>query len=203
MERRMWMETLAAVAVAGALCVSTTAAFAAQDAAANEVPPASTAHHSNEQPGPGWARFQQRRAEFVQQALDRTAARLQIEASQEPQWKDFADAFKALVATAPHPGVVAAMRRDRDNAAALIHLTADNAVNRSQALEHLADAASKLQNTLNPNQRQVFAQMVRARLERYAMRGFPMQAPMQANAGRSWGPRAGWGWGGRQGWDAR
>jgi len=196
MERRTWAGTfaVAAVAVAGTLSLGTTAAFA--QGAANDAPPLAASHEPNDQASQRWAQFQQRRAEFVQQALDRAAARLQIEASQEPQWRDFAAAFKALAASTPQPHVLATMRRDADNGAALIHLTADNAVSRGQALEHLADAASKLQNVLNPNQRQVFAQMVRARLEHDAMRGFPMQA----YAAHGWGARAGWGWRGRQEW---
>ena len=108
--------------------------------------------------------------EFVQGGLDRVAARLQIRASQEPQWKDFEGAFKALVAAAAHAGSLAPAEGVQGNGAALLHMSADRTMRRAQALEKLADTASNLQDVLDANQRDVFAQIVRLRLVPHAMR---------------------------------
>lgn len=131
----------------------------------------SAAPATGDQADPGVAQFQKLRTELIQAALDQAAARLQIRASQEPEWRNFASAFEAM----NRLGALAATANNTENAAELLHLRAETAMRRAQGLETLADAASKLQSTLDPDQREVFAQIVRAQLERHAMlRGLMM-----------------------------
>lgn len=113
------------------------------------------------------AQLARMRAADVQRGLDETAARLEIRASQAPVWNDFSKALKALTAQAAPP----VTPNPPADAATLLHRAADEAATRAQALVRLADAAGKLQAALDPNQRQVFDEIVRMRLREYAMRG--------------------------------
>src|ERR1019366_4696473 len=147
--RRTWTVNvaIAALTLAGTIGLNASAAFGAQGVVTKE--------EQSTAPAPG----------TLQAGLDEAAARLQIRASQEPEWKDFAAALKAMAATAAQPGVLAGAASEKGNGAALLQLSAERTMSRAQALEKLATAASKLQNVLDPNQREVFEEIVRMRLE--------------------------------------
>jgi hypothetical protein len=139
---------LAALTLVGSIGINAPIAFAAP-------PPADRADQDATPLQPG--------AEDMQAALDEATERLQIRASQQSEWKSFASAYKALAAIGP-PGIPAAAPGENENGAALLHEGAERTMHRAQALAKLADAASKLQNVLDPNQREVFTQMIRMRL---------------------------------------
>jgi hypothetical protein len=113
-------------------------------------------------------RMERMRAEMVQSRLDDAAARLQIKASQEPAWKAFSAAVKTEMA--PEPRVPAAQPNEPRDAATLLHRRATAELARAQDLTRLADAASKLQAVLDPNQQEVLDQIVSTQLRRQASR---------------------------------
>jgi len=94
--------------------------------------------------------------ERMEKHLDRLAARLEIRASQQEAWKAFASAVRATVPAAPP----APPPKDLD-AAALARRGADRAADRAKHLEQLADATAKLQQALDPPQREVLNQAAR------------------------------------------
>lgn len=187
MLRRIWNHGLAAAALtmAAGIAVPATVAFGAASGAIQESQPATTGDQSDG----GAAPVQQLRA-ATQATLDQAAARLQIRSSQDREWKDFAAAFSAWTETAAAPSVVLAPASDQGNGAALLSLSAARAMSRAQALRRLAVAAGSLQNVLDSNQRDVFAQIVRTHLRRRAMRPWlPMMGmyipPSNSNATQS------------------
>ncbi len=164
-----WNLSVAALTLVGSIGMGASIAFAAQSGTndTRSVAPAPGNSAAREV-----ARVQPPRMRAV---LDEAEERLQIRASQEPEWKNFADAYKAMAATA-HPGAPAAVPSENESGAALLHLSAERTKHRAQALEKLADAASKLQNVLDPNQREVFAGIVRMRLG-YSTRPWAFMRP--------------------------
>ena len=102
----------------------------------------------------------ERMHEYMQQGterhLDHLAARLEIRASQQEAWKAFASAVRGLVpATPPEPPA-----KDLD-AAARARRAADRAADRAKRLAQLADATAKLQQTLDPPQKEVLNEVAR------------------------------------------
>jgi len=180
--RRIWTRNLAvaALTLTGSTGTGASIAFSAQSGA-NDTRSARAAPALANQPEQDAARLQHLRAEDLRAALDAAAERLQIRASQEPDWKSFADAYQAMVASA-RPGAPPAAQSE-ESGAALLHLRAERMMHRAQALGKLADAAAKLQKGLDPNQRAVFAQIVRMRPQ-YGMRpwGFMMPDALQGAA---------------------
>lgn len=171
MSTRMWTTGVAMTVCALAAALSLIAAAAEVDSEHADSQAAGAMAGARSRPSP--AEMAGMRAEAVQRGLDEAAARIEIRASQEPAWNDFSKALKALTA---QPDQMARPNQSAD-AAALLHRAADEAATRSQALARLADAATKLQTALDPNQRQVFDQIVRMRLREYAMRDM-RQGPM-------------------------
>jgi len=105
--------------------------------------------------GPGSAHdWKQHRQDWEKRCLEMDANRLEIKASQQGAWQDYAKARVALSDrdfTRPAPDL---------DAAAIARLHADRAADGARKLAVLADATAKLQAVLSPEQRQTLAQMV-------------------------------------------
>ena len=98
--------------------------------------------------------------EYMQQSMDKhldhLAARLEIRASQQEAWKAFASAVRAMVpATPPEPAA-----KDLD-AAARARLAAERMADRAKRLALVADATAKLQQVLDPPQKEVLNEAAR------------------------------------------
>lgn len=156
---------VAALTLAGSIGVGASLAYAA---GVTTTETRSAAAAPGTRADPQVARLQRLHAAGTRAALDEAAQQLQISASQETQWRHFAHAYEAAAAAA-HGETPAAGPSENENGAALLHLSAEQTMSRAQALERLAGAASKLESVLAANQREVFAQIVRTRLQ-YAMR---------------------------------
>jgi hypothetical protein len=105
---------------------------------------------------PHAARMHEYMKQGMDRHLDRLAARLEIRASQQDAWKAFASAVRGMVPATPpeQPG------KDVD-AAARARQAADRAADRAKRLAQLADATAKLQQTLDPPQKEVLNEVAR------------------------------------------
>jgi hypothetical protein len=97
----------------------------------------------------------QHRQEWVRAKLDRDANRLEIKASQQAAWQDYA---KARMSLADRKFVRPAQDAD---VAAIVKMRADGATEFAHKLTVLADSTAKLEAVLSPEQRQTLGQMVR------------------------------------------
>ena len=105
---------------------------------------------------PESARMNEHMQQGMEKHLDHLAARLEIRASQQEAWKAFAGAVRGMVpATPPEPPA-----KDLDAAARARH-AADRAADRAKRLAQLADATAKLQQTLDPPQKEVLNEVAR------------------------------------------
>jgi hypothetical protein len=95
----------------------------------------------------------QHRQEWVHARLERNANRLEITASQQAAWQEYANARLALAER--H---LAKPRGDLEPAS-LMKWRADRAAEAARKLAALADATAKLQAVLSPAQRQTLGQM--------------------------------------------
>jgi hypothetical protein len=111
-------------------------------------------------PPPGHEMLAQHMARHLQEHLDKLAARLEIKASQEPAWQAFAAAFRDLAGSRPMMGRDGARASDED-AATIARERADRAADHAQKMARLADATAKLEQSLGPDQRQVFNETAR------------------------------------------
>jgi len=102
---------------------------------------------------PGAARMEHRQ-QWIHERLERAANRLEIKASQQDAWQAFAQSVEAFATppAATPPG------RDAD-AAAIARFRADRAAEAARKLSVVADATSRLQGVLTPDQRKVFDEM--------------------------------------------
>jgi len=150
---------LASAVVAMTICMGSTAL--ATGSARAQAPGG-----TDRQPAAARARMERMRADFVQTRLDSAAERLEIKASQEPAWNAFAAGVKALFAAPPGAAPSEQDRRQSEDAATRLHRRAAAELARAQNLLRLADATSKLQAVLDPNQREVLNQIVRTELDR-------------------------------------
>jgi len=105
---------------------------------------------------PHSARMHEYMQQGVDRHLDRLAARLEIRASQQEAWKSFATAVRGMVPATPPE----APTKDVD-AAARARQAADRAADRAKRLAQLADATAKLQQTLDPPQKEVLNEVAR------------------------------------------
>jgi hypothetical protein len=94
--------------------------------------------------------------EGIQKHLDGLAARLEIRASQQEAWNAFSTAVRGMVPSAPPERPA----HDLD-AAARARMAADRAEERAHRLTQLADATAKLQQVLDPAQKQVLNEVAR------------------------------------------
>jgi LTXXQ motif family protein len=102
------------------------------------------------------SRMHEHMQEMMDRHLDHLAARLEIRASQQEAWKAFAGAVRGMVpATPPQPP-----GKDLD-AAARARQAADRAADRAKRLSQLADATAKLQQVLDPPQKEVLNEVAR------------------------------------------
>jgi len=95
---------------------------------------------------------QDMRQDFIKARLTQLANRLEIKASQQSAWQGFADAFTAL-----HEGRIDPPAKDAD-AAALAQFHAKLAASHAEKLARVAEATTKLQAVLEPDQRKVLNQ---------------------------------------------
>jgi hypothetical protein len=98
-----------------------------------------------------WA---QHRQQWVRAKLERNANRLEIKASQQAAWQEYAAARTAMAER--HVGRPGA---DLD-AAAMMKWRADRAAESARKLAVLADATAKLEVVLSPEQRQTLGQIM-------------------------------------------
>lgn len=97
------------------------------------------------------------RTQWVKKHLDREASMLEIKASQESAWEAYAAATLDLVSAGGEQKPLPANL----DAAAMMRLHAEHASAFAQRLSALADATSRLQATLNDDQRKVLDRLVR------------------------------------------
>ena len=98
---------------------------------------------------------QQRMHEYMKARLDKLANRLEIKASQEAAWEDFAKSVETLAdRVAKKPG-------DDADAATISRYRADRAAEFAAKLNKIADATAKLQSALSDDQRKVLNQSAR------------------------------------------
>jgi hypothetical protein len=121
------------------------------------LPLLSTAQQAHDPADPSHAA---RMHEYMQQGIDKhldhLAARLEIRASQQEAWKAFAGAVRSMVPAAP----LEPPAKDLD-AAARARQAADRAADRAKRLAQLADATAKLQQMLDPPQKEVLNEVAR------------------------------------------
>ena len=104
--------------------------------------------------------FHERMHENLQARLDRLAQRLEIKASQQPVWEDFAKSVEALAdGNAKRPG-------DDADAAAIARYRADRAAEMAGKMSKIADATVKLQSALSEDQRKILNQTAQLMLHR-------------------------------------
>jgi hypothetical protein len=116
-------------------------------------------------PPPGDAMAQQMN-KHIQEHLDKLAARLEIKASQEAAWQSFSSAMRDLMAS--HMEMSRAMAHAgheqqgaEADAATLARKHADQAADHARKLAQVADATAKLEQSLGPEQKQVFDEVAR------------------------------------------
>jgi hypothetical protein len=120
------------------------------------LPLASMAQQADPADPPHAARMHEYTQESMQKHLDHLASRLEIRASQQEAWKAFASAVRGMVPAAPPE----APAKDLD-AAARARLAADRVADRAKRLAQVADATAKLQQVLDPPQREVLNEVAR------------------------------------------
>jgi hypothetical protein len=120
--------------------------------------------------GPHGARMHEYLEQRMERHLDRLAARLEIRASQQEAWKGFAGAVRGMVPAAPPE---AAKDKDLD-AAARARRAADRAAERAKHLAQLADATARLEQVLDPPQKEVLNEV--AKEFGHSMHGFGHEA---------------------------
>jgi protein CpxP len=114
------------------------------------------AQRANAADPPHAARAHEYMQQNMQKHLDHLAARLEVRASQQEAWTAFAGAVRAMVPATPSEPPA----QDLDAAARARH-AADRAADRAKRLAQLADATSKLQQALDPAQKQVLNEVAR------------------------------------------
>jgi hypothetical protein len=144
----------------------------ADDAAPNASPMTGSA--------PGQERMQHRQ-EWMRHHLEQDANRLEIKASQQGVWQDFA---KARMALAERSFGRPAQELDP---AAMARLHADRAAEGARKLAVLADATAKLQAILSPEQRQTLVQMMHHGFRHHGHHGW--MEGRDGEHGRDAGPR--------------
>ena len=111
--------------------------------------------HSQADP-PHEARMHEHMQMMMDRHLDHLAARLEIRASQQEAWKGFANAARGMVPAKPPEEPTREM-----DAATRARQAADRAADRAKHLAQLADATAKLQQVLDPPQKEVLNEVAR------------------------------------------
>lgn len=102
------------------------------------------------------AQMRERMQTRMKQRLDRMAARLEIKASQQDAWNAYRQARESMIA-----GAMPQRPAQDADAATITRFRAEMAQRRAQHMALMADATSKLQEALDPNQRKVLDEMSR------------------------------------------
>ena len=160
------------VAVLGATLVATTVPAFSQAPGEGARGPAPRAQMSDADR----AQMRERMQARMSQRLDRLATRLEIKASQQDAWAQYRKTVESLMQDRPQRPA-----RDAD-AATLMRFRAEMAQDRAKNLFTMADATTKLQTVLEPNQRKVLDEIARS-FGRQGRRGGP--------GGHHHGPRGG------------
>ncbi|MGB9093610.1 MAG: hypothetical protein WCB93_05815 [Gallionella sp.] len=104
--------------------------------------------------------FHERMQEHLQARLDRLAQRLEIKASQQAVWEDFAKSIESLPDwNAKKPG-------DDADAATIARYRANRASEMAGKLTRIADATARLQAALSEDQRKILNQTAQLMLHR-------------------------------------
>jgi hypothetical protein len=105
---------------------------------------------------PHQARVHEHMQQNLQKHLDHLAGRLEIRASQQEAWNAFSTAVRGMVPDKPR-------ERPAENldAASRARMAADRAAERAKHLTQLADATAKLQQVLDPPQKEVLNEVAR------------------------------------------
>jgi hypothetical protein len=112
-------------------------------------------------PPPGDAMAQQMN-QHIQEHLDKLAGRLEIKASQEAAWQSFSGAMRDLMTSQMAMARGAHERQGAEpDAATMAREHADHAADHARKLAQVADATAKLEQTLSPEQKQVFDEVAR------------------------------------------
>ena len=131
------------------------------------LPLASMAQQERDPPdAPHAARMHEYMQQNMQRHLDRLASRLEIRASQQEAWNGFAQAVRGLMPAKPPE----APARDLD-AATRARQAADRTADRAKRLGQLADATAKLQQVLDPPQKEVLNEVAREFAHRHLHHG--------------------------------
>ncbi len=96
--------------------------------------------------------MQQHMQERMKTRMDRLAQRLEIKASQQAVWEDFAKSIEAM------PDLNAKKPADDADAATIARYHADRASEMASKMTKIADATAKLEAALTPDQRKVLDQ---------------------------------------------
>lgn len=122
------------------------------------VPPPSQADIGGNSAATGENARQQQMRGHAQTRLDEMARRLRIDASQQDAWNAYTKAVQSTFGPSD-----AKMERPATNAdaATLLRFRASMAERHAKKLTQLADATTKLQEVLNPEQRQTLNEVVR------------------------------------------
>jgi LTXXQ motif family protein len=121
------------------------------------LPLVSMAQQQRDPPGPPHqSRGHEDMQQNLQRHLDHLAARLEIRASQQEAWNAFTTAVRAMVPDKPHERPAESL-----DAASRARMAADRAAERAKHLTQLADATAKLQQVLDPPQKEVLNEVAR------------------------------------------
>ncbi|MGA8146950.1 MAG: Spy/CpxP family protein refolding chaperone [Gallionellaceae bacterium] len=103
----------------------------------------------------------EQKSELIKMRLQRMEDRLEIKASQQTAWEEYANAVAAL---AEHP---VKKPEGKEDAATLSHYSADRVAEFAKKLSRVADATDKLQSVLNEDQRKVLDKIVQNRIHEW------------------------------------
>jgi uncharacterized protein YoxC len=137
------------------------------------LPAYSIAQQQRDPPMSEAARTHEYMEQRIQKHLDRLAARLEIRASQQEAWKAFSTAVRSMAPDKPR-----ARAAEDVDAAARARQMADRVSERARKLTQLADATAKLQQSLDPSQKEVLNEVARNFGSHFAMHGEGMHGSM-------------------------
>jgi len=128
---------------------------------------ATTADNNTDQAKQEWVKrheemkqeWTKRREEMRAEHMKRFATRLGITAAQEKDWQAFTTVLNAMPSQIKHPDANA-------DAATIARFEADMAAEHAKKLGAMADATSKLQAILTPEQRKTFDEMAHSAMRR-------------------------------------
>jgi Spy/CpxP family protein refolding chaperone len=156
------LRIMAAIAISAALITGVTSTAWANPA-------------SHEEMKQNWAKHRQ---EWIKARLAKMADRLEIKSSQQAAWQAYVKVVEA-------PVDIAAKKPDAPaDAATIVRARADFAAARAKKMAQVADATTKLQEVLTPEQRKTFDQMVQHALHRGQHR--MMHRDHHSEEGRGW-----------------